>query len=196
MRSLCAAFLLSSLSGSLVLGAQTAQPFSVQASGLLVVPTGEAFSDTETGPGFEVQVRRNFDARSLGIGFQWSSHGVTGADNPLSLLGVFAEPRYVLPAGTAKAAPYISGRVAVFQQRLESEGTTGSATGAQLNAGGGMLISLSPAVNLDLGATVGLLRFGAYEVRFPGGGGFEVPGSSGANFVLRAGLAVGLGKVR
>ena len=57
-----------------------------------------------------------------------------------------------------------------------------------------MLIRLSPRVNLDLGATYGLINFSDVEVDIAGIGRTKVEGSSGngSNLVLRAGLAFGL----
>ena len=53
---------------------------------------------------------------------------------------------------------------------------------------------LSPRVNLDLGATYGLINFSDVEVDVAGLGKTKVEGTSGngSNLVLRAGLAIGL----
>ena len=171
---------------------QTAQPFSIQGSLLLVIPSGNAFTETKAGPGFELQIRRTVSAWSFGGGIQYSRHDI-GATDPLVLVGAFFEPRYVLPVSARYVRPYVSGRIALFQQRFSSEGVSGSATGAQVNGGGGVLIRLNRQVNADLGATVGYLRFGRYTASF-GGTELTAEGGSGINTVLRAGLAIGIGR--
>lgn len=178
------------------LQAQTAQPFSLQGSVISVMTSGDAFADVANGIGGELQLRWNISAFSLGVGGQLSSHDLANTSDPLILRGAFLEPRYVLPIGTSRAAPYLSGRVALFQQVFEGGGVSSNATGMQFNGGGGVLVALSSAVNLDLGATIGMMRFGAYEVQYAGGGGFDYPSETGINFVLRAGLAIGLGSAR
>jgi hypothetical protein len=172
--------------------AQTAQPFSLQGSAIFVVPGGDAFADTKSGVGFEVQLRRNISLFSLGGGVQFSRHEIVAVDKKLNLIGAFLEPRYVFPRGS-QYAPYASGRIAVFRQSLSAEGASGGATGGQVNAGGGILFRAGRNVNLDLGATFGLLQFGEYSVTFAEGGGFTSPSASGTNIVVRAGLAIGLG---
>jgi len=171
--------------------AQTSTPTSIQGSVIYVVPGGKAFSDTDPGAGFELQIRRNVSLMSYGVGIQYSSHNVGLPDN-MSLIGVFFEPRRVFPGKSAKSAPYASARIAVFRQNVSSGGVSGGATGGQLNVGGGILIRASKRANIDLGATVGLLRFGGFTLDF-GNTDYVTPSSNGYNFVLRAGLALGLG---
>lgn len=57
-----------------------------------------------------------------------------------------------------------------------------------------MLTKLSSRVNLDLGVTVGVIRFGNATAK-SGSQTINFPGTSGTgqNVVVRAGLAIGLG---
>lgn len=122
----------------------------------------------------------------------------------MKLTGVFFEPRRVIDVGSTVVAPYISARFAYLRQSIDftlSDGretvdVQAKASGSQVNAGGGLLFRMSPRVNLDLGATFGMIRFGDVEVNVPGMGNTTVDGSSGTgqNLVIRAGLAIGLGK--
>ncbi len=181
--------------------AQSAQRYSVQASGLFVGTFGEAYDGLSSGPGVEAQFRVTPSAWSFGFGVQASSHSfddaTLGADD-ISLAGVFFEPRRVVDVGSSQFAPYLSARLAFLRQSLDIDvnGTavSASASGAQINGGGGVLIRLNPRVNLDLGATYGLINFGDVEVDIAGIGRTTVEGSSGngSNLVLRAGLAIGL----
>ncbi len=181
--------------------AQSAQRYSLQASGIFVGTFGEAYEGLSSGPGFEAQFRITPSAWSFGFGVQGSSHSIDDAtfgDETVTLAGVFFEPRRVIDVGSSQFAPYVSARIAFLQQSLELDvsGTqlTADATGAQFNAGGGVLIRLSPRVNLDLGATYGLINFGDVEIDVAGSGRTKLEGTSGngSNLVVRAGLAFGL----
>lgn len=181
--------------------AQSAQRYSVQASGLFVGTFGEAYDGLKAGPGFEAQFRITPSAWSYGFGIQGSTHSFDDTslgDESVTLAGVFFEPRRVIDVGSSQFAPYVSARLAYLQQSLDLtyQGTkiTADASGAQVNAGGGVLIRLSPKVNLDLGATYGLIHFSDVKVDIAGVGNTTVEGSSGngRNLVLRAGLAIGI----
>lgn len=181
--------------------AQSAQRYSVQASGLYVGTLGTAYEGLKAGPGFEAQFRISPSAWSYGFGFQASSHDFTDpvlSGNSVTLAGAFFEPRRVIDVGSSQFAPYISARLAFLQQSatFDVSGTSvkASASGGQINGGGGVLIRLSPKVNLDLGATYGLVHFSDVEVDISGVGKTNVSGSSGngQNIVLRAGVAIGL----
>lgn len=180
---------------------QSAQRYSIQASGLFVGTFGEAYDGLKAGPGLEAQFRITPSEWSFGFGLQGSSHSFDDSvlgDESVTLAGIFFEPRRVIDVGSSQFAPYVSGRVAFLQQSLELtiNGTkiSADASGAQLNGGGGVLIRLSPKVNLDLGATYGLIHFGDVKVDVAGVGNTTVDGSSGngSNLVLRAGLAIGI----
>lgn len=187
--------------------AQSAQRWSVQASGLHVGVFGDAYEGLKAGLGAEVQLRFTPGVWSFGIGGQASSHGTTGEGfdgQTVMLQGAFIEPRRVIDIGSSRVAPYLSARLAYLQQTIDftlSDGVSvldvnAEASGAQVNAGGGLLVRISPRVNLDLGATYGVIRFGDVIVNVPGFGQSNVAGTSGTgqNLVLRAGLAIGLGK--
>jgi len=187
--------------------AQSAQRWSLQASGLHVGVYGEAYEGLKAGLGGELQLRFTPGVWSFGVGAQASSHGTTGEGfdgQTVMLQGVFVEPRRVIDIGSSRVAPYLSARLAYLQQTIDftlSDGVTtldvsAEASGAQVNGGGGLLMRLSPRVNLDLGATFGVIRFGDVLVNVPGVGQTNVAGTSGTgqNLVLRAGLAIGLGK--
>lgn len=180
---------------------QSAQRYSVQASGLFVGTFGEAYDGLKAGPGFEAQFRITPSAWSYGFGIQGSSHSFDDqslGSESVTLAGIFFEPRRVVDVGSSQFAPYVSGRVAFLQQSLDVtyNGTkvTADASGAQFNVGGGVLVRLSPKVNLDLGATYGLIHFSDVKVDIAGVGNTTVDGSSGngRNLVLRAGLAIGI----
>ncbi len=193
---LATAVVLVAVVGAAPATAQSAQRWSLQGSALVVVPSGSAYDGLNSGVGAEVQARYTPSALSWGFGVQYSSHGldVPGFDERVSLAGPFVEPRYVLDVGRSTFAPYLAARLAYLQQRLEVEGVKATAGGGQVNVGGGVLLRLSPRLNMDLGATYGLINFGDVELS-AGGQTVKVDGTSGSgqNLVLRVGLAVGLG---
>ena len=182
------------------LAAQSAQRFSIQASGLFVGTYGEAYEGMNGGQGLEAQLRYTPSVWSFGLGFQRSSHsfddtGLGGEDVVLS--GVFFEPRRVMDVGSTAYAPYLSARLAVLRESVDIEYQgqpySAEASGTQLNLGGGVLLRVSPRVNVDLGATVGLINFGDVELTVPGVGTANIgEGGTGQNVVMRAGLAIGL----
>lgn len=177
--------------------AQSAQRWSIQASGLYVGVFGKAYDGLDNGIGGELQVRVTPSLWSYGVGLQYSSHGLSRSQgNSIALGGVFFEPRRVFDVGSAKYAPYTSARIAYLQQSADlGNNATLSASGFQGNVGGGVLTKLSPRVNLDLGITLGAIRFGDAEVKQNGRrvGTFSGTSGTGQNVVVRAGLAIGLG---
>ncbi|MDZ4674576.1 MAG: outer membrane beta-barrel protein [Gemmatimonadota bacterium] len=178
--------------------AQSAQKWSLQGSALAVVPGGTAYDGLASGFGIEAQVRYTPSAFSLGGGYQASFHDLDlgdGTVETVTLAGGFLEPRYVIDVRSARVAPYLSARLAVLTQTVTVEGFDLSATGTQINGGGGILVRMGSRVNLDLGLTLGAIQFDDVQVR-AGGETVVVTGSSGngTNFVLRIGAAIGLGK--
>lgn len=181
------------------LHAQSAQRFSIQGSAIFVGTSGDAYDGMNAGPGAEIQLRFTPSVWSFGLGYQYSSHSVDNDsfDNNVILSGVFFEPRRTFDVGSTTYAPYASARLAVLKESIDfdanGEELSASATGTQINVGGGVLFRISPRVNFDLGATIGLINFGDVEVNVPGFGTATIgEGGSGRNIVLRAGIAVGL----
>ncbi len=185
--------------------AQSAQRWSLQGSLLHVSTMGDAYEGLDAGIGAEAQVRFNPSAFSIGGGFQVSNHGVDFGDDlgdeSVMLAGVFVEPRYVIDVRSLRFAPYVSGRLSFLRQSADldvpgfDETVTLSASGFQGNVGGGLLVRLTPRVNLDLGATFGVVNFGDVEAESGGETAtFEGTSGSGQNLVLRLGLAFGLGR--
>lgn len=178
------------------LQAQSAQRFSAQGSLIYVSPSGDAYEGLSSGMGFEAQLRYTPSAFSVGLGYQRSSHDGDfgdGTTETVTIAGVFLEPRYVIDVGSGAYAPYIASRLALLKQSLEIEGFEASASGTQLNIGGGVLVRLSSRMNLDLGATYGAIDFDDVEVSYEGETAtIADSGGSGKNLVLRVGVTIGL----
>lgn len=190
--------------------AQTAQPISIQLSGLYEGLTGDAFEDVRPGTGFEAQLRYTRGAWSVGLGYQTVQHSYrycalptqTGAcladiSGQIRGSGIFFEPRYVFDAGSDVYAPYMSGRFSIVKQNSVGDPLYDfSVTGSSANAGGGLLFRVTPRINFDVGGTVGYTRFTRYRAEDRQTGAIlsgSTGGTSGSNFVLRAGVAIGIG---
>ncbi len=195
--ALATVVVLMAVAGATPAAAQSAQRWSLQGSAIAVVPSGSAYDGLKSGVGAEAQLRYTPAALSWGFGIQYSSHGADSPgfeDETVSLTGPFIEPRYVLDVGRSTFAPYLAARLAYLQQRVDIEGLKATASGGQVNVGGGVLLRLTPRLNMDLGATYGMINFGDVEVS-AAGQKVKLDGTSGSgqNLVLRVGLAVGLG---
>lgn len=174
------------------LSAQTEDRFSLQGSALGNIPFAGGLSQIAMGPGFELQIRYNPSAFSIGGGFELSSHSVEGnTEQSMRLSGAFIEPRYVFDTGSNVFVPYASTRFAVSQVRFEVEQLVGNAAGFTANVGGGLLFVVGSRYNLDLGLSIGLKALGIATVPSTPPSRFDL--GSGLNMILRVGLAMGLG---
>ena len=176
-------------------GAQSAQRFSMQISGLYASLFGQAYEGFGGGMGFEGQLRYTTQLGwSFGAGYQRTQHDIEGISEKASLSGPFFEPRYTIELTQfVNLAPYVSGRLSVLKESLSERGFEGTASGFTLNGGGGVLVRLGPRVNLDLGATFGYTSFGDAKIfDTVTGQTTTVPNGNGSNVVLRTGLAIGL----
>jgi hypothetical protein len=175
------------------LGAQSAQPYSLQASGLINGVFGDVFTGLQNGIGAEAQFRYTPGALSVGAGFQLTVHELEGRMEDARLYGGFVEPRYRIHAGSNVVAPYVSVRFSVLKVGFSGGDLSLSSTFIQLNGGGGLLTRLGSRLNLDLGATFGYNHLGNGTLnRKSSGTSIPVESGSGSNLVLRLGLAIGL----
>jgi len=175
------------------LEAQSAQTFSLQASGLYNGVFGNVFAGLQDGLGAEAQFRYTPGALSLGAGFQFTVHQVSGRPENLWLYGGFIEPRHRIHVGSSQVAPYLAARVSLLKVGFSGGDLSHSSMFIQLNGGGGLLLRLASHLNLDLGATFGYNHIGSGTVTSRSSGTSVMVGSSsGSNVIARLGLAVGL----
>lgn len=182
------------LAAASTLGAQSAQPFSVQFSALYAGLSGDAYNNFHAGPGFEAQLRYTHRSGfSFGAGYQYTTHEIDGVSSKGSLVGPFFEPRYTFDVrGHESLYPYVSLRLSSLKQKIDNQGYQTTASGFTANAGGGLLIRLAPRANLDLGATFGYTSFDDF-VQVSGGQQTLVGKTgTGSAFVLRTGISIGL----
>lgn len=175
------------------LEAQSAQAFSLQASGLVNGVSSGLLAGLQNGVGGEAQLRYTPGALSVGAGFQFTIHGLDDRMDNAQLYGGFLEPRYRIHAGSNVVAPYVSTRFSLLKVGFTGGDLSLSSTVIQLNGGGGLLTRLSSRLNLDVGATFGYNRLGSGTLTSRSSGiTTPVESSSGPNVVFRLGLAVGL----
>ena len=166
--------------------AQSAQKYSFQASALGSFPGGD-LEGVKAGVGYELQIRWNPGAFSFGVGIEQTFHELDDpTDRNVRLTGGFFEPRYVIDTGSDKAVPYLAARFAASETHVD--GARDSAIGYTVNGGGGLLVRLGPAINLDLGVTLGWKDLGETTL-----GNTVVDLGTGTNLIIRAGLAFGFG---
>jgi hypothetical protein len=175
------------------LEAQSAQTYSLQASGLINGVFGDVFTGLQDGIGGEAQFRYTPGALSFGAGFQFTVHDLKGRNENARLYGGFIEPRYRIHAGSNVVAPYVSARFSLLKVGFSGGDLSLSSTFIQLNGGGGLLTRLGSRLNLDLGATYGYNHLGNGTLTSESSGSaIPVKSSSGSNVVIRLGLAIGL----
>ncbi|MGH7524686.1 MAG: hypothetical protein ACREK8_10300 [Gemmatimonadales bacterium] len=156
----------------LELGAQSAQPMSLELSGAgnFAMDANPAL-DPQSRPAVEGQARYTFSRFSLGIGAVIQSP----QNNLRQLRGsAFVEPRYVVGSWPGKAF-YLATRFG-YGRFICTTRCTDEDSHVTYGAGAGILIRVSPRVNADLGAEY-----------------FRVANWSASGYsLLRAGLTLGL----
>ena len=167
--------------------AQSAQPWSVQAS--LLAAGQDINGSLVSGVGFEGQFRYTPAALwSLGLGVQYSSH--KSGSETVNISGVFLEPRYSFDIGSDRIAPYVAGRFAFLRESSTLAGAGDvSSSGTALGGGGGLLIRATRTVNVDIGAAFVSQKFSDTE----GDNGVTVSFDRFVGYVVKAGLSIGFG---
>lgn len=171
--------------------AQDSPGFSVAGAVLYADVSGDDFQGTNAGFGFDAQGRYSWGAFSLGAGFHYTTHDLEGLSDNLGVRGFFVEPRYAFNAGSPSLVPYLTGRLSLVKEKVESGPDKAEASGTAIGGGGGLLVRLGPTVHFDVSVTYAAVSFGDFELN-----GSTVPDSdtSGSSLALRAGVSVRLSK--
>jgi hypothetical protein len=170
------------------LAAQSAQPCSVQGSGLYTVVAFGA-GENVGGAGIETQVRYTPGRFSIGLGYQLSWHSTGGDD--MRLQGAFLEPRMSIDLGRERWALYLAGRVVRLRSVDSWERFPHFAVdGLGLGGGAGLITFLSPRMNLDFGAAY--LRQTLESKTFSSQSSVTFDPLNG--FVAKVGVSVGIGE--
>jgi hypothetical protein len=170
--------------------ASAAAQASLGVAGLMASLGGDDFEGVDNGFGGEASVW--FPAGTsftIGGGAHYTSHGIEGIDENLSVLGIFAEPRYRFQAG-GKVKPYVAGRVGWVRESISSGGVDANASGFYFGGGGGLMVPVGAKLDLDFEVLFNSVSFGDIEVD-----GTSQPDtdSSGTALVARVALMFRLG---
>lgn len=163
--------------------AQSAQPWSLQASALLTTIDIGIGGSNVAGGGIEGQLRYTSGLWSLGGGAQYSSH--TSAGDNVKLSGLFVEPRRTFVVASPRVGPYLALRGALLHQ---TNNFGSSSNGYAFGGGGGLIVALTDRVNLDGGAAV--LRQSLGDITIDGKRN-EVGALT--SYVAKAGVSIGFG---
>jgi opacity protein-like surface antigen len=126
--------------------------FAVGGAGLYAGIRGSEAGRVRDGYGFDVHAAVGVSAFALAGGYQRSVQALRDTDTELTLQGPYVEPRVALAPG-GSFTPYLTGRVAFLRQKAEGDVVTVSgSTRTSVGGGLGLLVSLGPAIHLDLAA--------------------------------------------
>jgi hypothetical protein len=152
--------------------------FAVGGAGIYTGARGSDAARLQDGYGFDVHAAVGVSAFALAGGYQRSVQALRDTDTDVTLQGPYVEPRIAL-AGGGSFTPYLTGRVAFLRQSVRGDAVTVSgSTRTAVGGGLGMLVTLGPAVHLDLAA-----QYTRFDVAA------DTRRSDGA--LLRAGLVFG-----
>jgi hypothetical protein len=158
---------------------------------------GNDFRSADAGFGGEASVLfpvgKSF---KMGAAVQYSSHDDAFLDNNIAVLGLFYAGRFVFRQAKGGVTPYIVGRGgwvrASSKVDVDFDGTDDdvSQTGFAFGGGGGVMIPLSPSVEIDLGAAFHAVSLGDGKAD-----GTTVPNTdaSGTALQIRAGVSFKIG---
>lgn len=173
--------------------AQSAQPWSGQAS--LLLANVDLGGSLVGGAGIEAQLRYTpASLFSLGVGLQSTAH--SSGNDKLTLAGMFAEPRFAIDIGSDRFAPYVAGRVALLRQTSDLrsvDALDAQSSGFGIGGGGGFLIRASRTVNFDVGVAFVNQSFSDAVVKAGSRQGSTVSFDSFFGYVVKGGVSVGFG---
>ena len=126
--------------------------FAIGGAGLYTGVRDSDVGRVRDGYGFDVHAAVGVSAFALAGGYQRTVQSLRDTDTDVTLQGPYVEPRVALASG-GSFTPYLTGRVAFLRQRASGDVVSVSnATRTSVGGGLGMLVSLGPAVHLDLTA--------------------------------------------
>ena len=126
--------------------------FAIGGAGLYAGIRDSEVGRVRDGYGFDVHAAVGVSAFALAGGYQRTVQSLRDTDTRLTLQGPYVEPRIALASG-GNFTPYLTGRVAFLRQHAAGDVVTVSgSTRTSVGGGLGMLVTLGPAVHLDLTA--------------------------------------------
>jgi hypothetical protein len=98
-------------------------------------------------------------------GGHFSAHHLTGVSKPYRMQSLFIEPRFVAMHLASRWAPYVSVRVAVARETVQTVRIRFQGSARAVGAGGGVLFRLTPTVALDAGVSGARVWFGDFVMK-------------------------------
>jgi len=129
-----------------------------------LLTTGSDLAEFGAAPAFQGSVRfSTAPGFQLAGGAQFSRHGMTNARHGYTLFQLYAEPRFALPELASKITPFIGARVGSAWESVADRGATFNASGTAYGGVGGATLRLESAVSLEIGFSIGTIKFGDYS---------------------------------
>ncbi len=126
--------------------------WGVQLSGEFVSHNGTGTSHIAPTGGVTLEIRHTTGNIQVGVGLQHSVHSLGNIPEQYGLLGLFAEPRYVLRGFSDRIAPFFGARGGLFFERVAKSGANFKASGLGIGGTAGIIYQLSSQVGLEIGA--------------------------------------------
>jgi hypothetical protein len=98
-------------------------------------------------------------------GIHISKHEIDGASPNYRLTSFFLEPRFVALKLSSRWAPFVSGRLALVKEAVDSRGAKFRASGYSLGGGAGALYHLTSQAALEGSFSVGVAKLNDYVFR-------------------------------
>jgi hypothetical protein len=125
--------------------------FRFQIGPVVSAPSGSEFDGIGSGFGGELQLGAD-GAGGLGVGagVGYTKHSLTGADESMSHLSVFVEPRYAFNAERPGVRPYLAGRVGYTVFDPEAGAGLLKETGLAFGGGAGLVFPAFGSTMIDV----------------------------------------------
>lgn len=173
----------------LVLAPALVQAQNIEAALLYATLSGDDFDGVDAGLGIDAQVRFRAGPRlTIGIGGQYTMHGVDISDEKFKVMGIFAEPRLTFSMPGASMTPFVGARLGYLRNSFSDTGTDVKASGWLLGGTGGLMFRAGPSMNIVLALMFASATFGDQEIN---GTTQANTDASGTSLALRAGVSFG-----
>lgn len=126
--------------------------------------TGSDAATFNNAPAFQAALRLSTAAGfQLGGGVQFSRHGITDARQRYTLFQLFTEPRFAIHQLTPTMTPFLGARLGYAWESIADRGATFKSTGLAYGGVVGTSIRLDNRVSLEIGISVGTIKFGDFS---------------------------------
>lgn len=150
------------------------------------VPGGADFEDTEPGVGLDAAAALDLNDRlSLGLGVQWSRHGVDFSGDDYDVVALSVQPRAYLAGDDDTTRPFVAARLAWLRKSIRIGSASRAATGLGAAVDVGLEVPLTSSWALEGAVSAAVLSFDDFETD-----GAELAGTESSGWAL--GLRLGV----